>query len=164
MLPLRIPAHVGRPAEDVFLRRQIRTRRSKLHPDHRRWPVPQHHQHLSVGAELGDHVGALVDGPDVVVLIDAHRMREFEAVIAAADFLEKVAALVEFEQPRVGAAVIHEDVALGVGRHRDRFAQVLARRQFQKVRHRREWNLRHILDGRLTLRKQSRGRQHQQSH
>ncbi len=91
-------------------------------------------------------------------------MGEFEAVIAAADFLDEVAALVEFKQPRVGAAVIDKDMALGVGRHRNRFAEILARRKFQEVRHRREWNLRHIFDGCLALGKRRRGDQHRQSH
>ena len=55
-------------------------------PSDGRRPAAQHHQHLAFGAELRDHVGALVDGPDVVVLIDAHRMGEFEAVIARCRF------------------------------------------------------------------------------
>ena len=103
----------------------------------RRRPAAEHHQHLALRAELGDHVGAFVDGPDVVVLVDAHRVGEFEAVIALADFLDEVAVLVELPQPRVGAAVIDEDVALGIGRDGDRFAEILAGRELQEVRHRR---------------------------
>ena len=62
-------------------------------------------------------------------------MGELEAVKPAADLLDEVAGLVELKQPGVVAAVEDEDVALGVRRHRDRFAQILARRQFQEVRH-----------------------------
>ena len=79
---------------------------------------------LPFGAELGDHVRAFVDRPDIVLRIDAHRVGELEAVIALADFLEEIAVLVEFPQPRGRrAAVIDEDVALRIGRDRNRFAQ-----------------------------------------
>jgi hypothetical protein len=47
-------------------------------------------------------------------------------VPSTADFLDEVAGLIEFEQARIGAAVIHENVTLGIGGHRDRFAQILA--------------------------------------
>ena len=126
-----------------------------------RRPAAEHHQHLALGAELGDHVGALVDRPDIVLRIDAHRMGELEAVIALADFLEEVAVLIELEQPRVGAAVIDEDMALRVGRDGDGFAEILARRQLQEIRHRGVGNLRHVLRLGLLLGQGGSGTQHQ---
>jgi hypothetical protein len=113
----------------------------------------EHHQHFALGAELGDHVRAFVDGPDIVVFIDAHRMGEFKAEKSATDFLDEFAGLVEFEKPVVVASVEDEDVALGISGHRDRLAQVLARREFQEIRHGSKWNFGDILDGRLALRK-----------
>ena len=111
-----------------------------------------HHQHLALRAELGDQVGALVHRPDVVVLVDADRVREFEAVVALADFLDEGAVVVEFEQARRVAAVIDEDVALRVGGDGDRFAQILPGRQLEEVRHGRERDVRHARDRRLLLR------------
>src|SRR5882724_6954204 len=89
-------------------------------------------------------------------------MGEFETQEAAADFLQELARLVEFEEPVVGAAMKDEDMTLAVGRHRYRFAQVFARGQLQKIRRRCEWNFRNILNGRLALRKRRRdGQQYQ---
>ena len=121
----------------------------------------EHHQHLALRVELGDHVGAFVDRPDIVLRIDAHRMGELEAVIALADFLEEIAVLVELEQPRVGAAMKDEDVALGVGGDADRLAEIFARRKLQEIRHRGVGNLRHVLRLGFLLREGGRGAQHQ---
>ena len=70
--------------------------------------LAEDHQQLPVGAELLDHVRALVDGPDVVVLVHAYGVREREAVAADAELLHERAVLVEFEQPRFSAAHVHE--------------------------------------------------------
>ena len=102
-----------------------------------RRPAAEHHQELALRTELRDGVRAFVDRPDVVLRIDAHGVRELEAVIALADFLDEVAVLVELPQPRVGAAVVDEDVALRIGRDADGFAEILAGRHLQEVRHRR---------------------------
>src|SRR5882672_7961982 len=102
---LRIEADIARAAEDVLLRRRIRTRRRYHGAIDRRWPAADHHQHLALRAELGDEIRAFVHRPDVVVLVDADRVREFEAVIALADFLDELAGLVEFEQARRVAAM-----------------------------------------------------------
>src|SRR5439155_16166422 len=119
----------------------------------------EHHQHFAFGAEFGDHVRAFVDRPDIVVLIDAHRMGEFKAEKSAADFLEEFAALVEFKEPVIVAPVEHEDVALGISGYRDSLTQVLARREFQEVWHGSKRNFRDILDSRLALRERWRERQ-----
>ena len=50
--------------------------------------------------ELDDHVRALVDGPDVVVAIDAHRVRERPGVEALADLAHELAVRAELEQLR----------------------------------------------------------------
>jgi hypothetical protein len=75
-----------------------------------RRPAADHHQHLAFGAELGDEVGPFVDSPDVVVLVDADRVRELEAVVALADLFDEVAVPIELEQPRRVAPVIDEGV------------------------------------------------------
>ena len=90
-------------------------------------------------------------------------MSKLEAVITAADFLDEVAGLIEFKQPRVGASVIDKNMAFGVGRDRDRFAEVLRGRKFQQARHRCEWDLGHMFDSGFALGKGRRGGQHHQS-
>ncbi len=160
-IALLIPADVGRAAEDVLLRRLVRSGRRRDDADDRGRTAAEHHQHLALGAELGDHVGPLVDRPDVVLRVDAHRMGELEAVVALADFLEEIAVLVELEEPRVGAAMEHEDVPLRVGGDADRLAEIFARRQLEEVRHRGVGNLRHVLRLGFLLREGRRGAQHQ---
>src|SRR5262249_29097865 len=76
---LRLPADIGRAAELVFLRGAIRRLRSDgQHAQNGERSPAEHHQHFAFGAEFDDHVRAFVDGPDVVVLIDAHRMGELK--------------------------------------------------------------------------------------
>ncbi len=87
-------------------------------------PPAQRHHHAAFGVELDDHVRAFVHGPDVVLRIDAHRVREHEAVQALADFADEGALLIEFEQARPLAARVDEDVSLGVGGDADAFAEV----------------------------------------
>ena len=77
--------------------------------------------------------------------IDAHRVRELEAVVALADLADVVAVLIELEQARVGAARVDEDMSLGVGRHAHGFAQIQTRRKLQEIRHRVVGDLGHIL-------------------
>ena len=74
--------------------------------------LAEHHQQPSIGAEFLDHVGAFIDGPDVVVLVDADRVREREAVAANTEFLDERAGLIELEQSCLAAADVDEDVAL----------------------------------------------------
>ena len=85
------------------------------------------HQELAVGAELLNDVRALVDGPDVVVLVDAHRVREGEAVTSGAEFLDERASLVELEEPRLAAPHVHEHVPLRIGGDAGAFTHVEAR-------------------------------------
>ena len=94
--------------------------------------MAEHHHDPSGGIELDDHVRSLVDDPDVVLRIDAHAVRELEAVAPFADLADVAAVLIELEQARVGAARVDEDMPLGVGRHANRFAQVQPGRELQK--------------------------------
>ena len=146
MLPCGIQSDVGLAIESVRLGGGRRRRRSRRHRNLARFrPMTQHHQHLPFGTELDDHVRAFVHGPDVVLLIDAHRVRERETVEPFADLLDEFAGLVEFEQARVVAAGVDENVALGIGGDADRFAEIQAGRQLQKIRHGFVRHLRHVL-------------------
>ena len=49
---------------------------------------PGHHD-AAFGIELDDHVGAFVDGPDIVLGVDAHGVSEDEAVEAFADLADE---------------------------------------------------------------------------
>src|SRR5262249_45689444 len=89
-------------------------------------------------------------------------MGEFKAEKPATDFLHEFAALVEFKEPVVVAPVEDEDVALRVRGHRDGLTQVLARREFQEIRHRGEGDFRDTLDGCLALRECRRERQYEE--
>ena len=57
------------------------------------------------GIELDDHVRALVGDPDVVVLVDAHGVRERPGVEVLADLAHELAVCVELEQLRGGRAI-----------------------------------------------------------
>src|SRR6185295_5724744 len=113
------------------------------------------HRHVAFGVELDDHVRALVDGPDVVVLVHAHRVRERPRVEALADLADELAVLVELEELARRAAVrrahravgarVDEDVALRVDRDAGVLAEVQVRRQLEEVGDGVERNLRHRL-------------------
>ena len=114
-------------------------------------------QHPARGIELDDHVRALVDGPDVVVPVDADAVRERPAVEPLADLADELALGTELQQLRgrrrvrgtVGAvrACEHEDVAPRVYRHARDLAEIHPGRKLQEVRHRVELNLRNALLG-----------------
>lgn len=89
-------------------------------------PLAQHHQELSVRSVLDDEVRALVDRPDVVVLVDAHGVREAVAVAPLAELLDEIPRLVELEDAGLAAAHEDEHVALGIGGHADALAHVEA--------------------------------------
>src|SRR5256885_7175376 len=59
-VPLRIEADIAGPAEDVLLRRRVRTRRADDGAIGPRWPAANHPQHLALRAGLGGPVGAFV--------------------------------------------------------------------------------------------------------
>ena len=67
--------------------------------------APEYHHHAALRVELDDHVRALVDGPDVVVLVDADVVRERPRVQVLADLADELAVRPELEQLRRGGAV-----------------------------------------------------------
>ncbi len=93
-------------------------------------PHAQHQHDASVGVHLVDHVGAHIGGPDIVLAVDAQAMRPVEQ--AFAQRAQVFAVRVEFHQ-RIGPAMQHEDVALGVDRHARRAAEGHARGQAEWV-------------------------------
>ena len=132
---LGVPADVGLAVERIrFVRAGVlaaaRHQRDLLQ---RIGPLAEHHQDLPVGAELRDDVGALVDRPDVVVLVDAHRVRERHAVAAGAELLDERPRLIELEEARLAAAREHEDVALRVGGDADGFTHVQPRGHLHEI-------------------------------
>jgi len=113
-VPLRVPANIGLPMERIrpVCPGVLTAARCLRELVERVGPLPEHHEQLAVWTEFLDDVGAFIDGPDVVVLVHAHGMRECEAVAADAELLDERAGLVEFEQARLAAAREDEDVAL----------------------------------------------------
>src|SRR6516225_613470 len=88
-------------------------------------------------------------------------MGELEAVIALADLLEEVAVLVELEQARVAAAMVDENVSLRIGCNTDGFAEILAGRQLEEIRHRGVGDFRHVLGLGLLLRERRTDTEHE---
>jgi hypothetical protein len=72
-------------------------------------------------------------GPDVVLRIDAHRVREGEAVVVAADLADKYALRTVFEEPRLVGAMVDVDIPLRVGGNPHVLAGVDARRVLEEV-------------------------------
>src|SRR5262245_48808093 len=98
---LWIPRHVGRLAELAINRRQGRTHafpwlrfvRGLLFP-------PEDHRHVAGRIEANNHIRALVDRPDVVVLVHSDVVRVREAVQILPDLTDELSCLVELEQLR----------------------------------------------------------------
>src|SRR5262249_23107500 len=109
---LRVPTHIRRPAENVFLRWRVRARTGRDSAFNRRRPAAEHHQNFSFRAELRHNVRAFVNRPDIVLRIHANGMRELETVIALSDFLQEYAVLVELPQTRVRTAEVNKNVTL----------------------------------------------------
>ena len=124
-----------------------RRQRQRRHA-HRFRLAAQDHLHAAVRIEL-DHLRRhLIDDPDVVLRIDADLLRLQQPVRALADLADELAGPIELEQARaavrdgarraerdrrVAGARVDEDVALGVGRHAGRFAQVDVVGQLQQI-------------------------------
>src|SRR5262245_48524454 len=151
-VPLRIPSDIRRPAENVFLRRRIRARSGSYGSFHCRRPAAENHQDSAFRTKLRDDVRAFIDRPDIVLRIDAHRMREFKTIVAFADLFDEDAILVEFPQTRVCTTEIDEDVSLRVCCDTDSFAESFPWRRLQEIRHRRVGDLRYVLNRGFLLR------------
>ena len=116
--------------------------------------APKHHHDAAFGIELDDHVRTLVDGPDVVIFINANHVRERPRVKVLADFPNVFSVLVELEQlggsggicrSRRASAMEHEDVSLGICCDSGNLTEIQVRRQLQEVHVRVERNLRNRL-------------------
>ena len=110
------------------------------------------HQHLALGAELDEHVGAFVDRPDVVLRVHADRVRERKAVVVAADLADEGALRRVLEEPRLVGAMVDVDVALRIRRDAHVLAGVDAGRVLEEIRHRFVRNHRHVGGRGLALR------------
>ena len=104
--------------------------------------APEDHHHAALRVELDHHVRALVRYPDVVILIDLHRVRERPGIQMMADLANEFAVGAELQKlcgarPIGGAGGVaareDEDVSLGVHRHARDFAEIDVRREFQKI-------------------------------
>jgi hypothetical protein len=65
----------------------------------------EHHHDPAVGIELDHHVRALVDGPDVIVFVDADGVGEGPRVEVMTDLAHELPVGVELQQLRRGGAV-----------------------------------------------------------
>ena len=88
----RIGLHDGNP-------RRPRVERQRRHAHHLGLAAEEH-LHAPVAVELHHLRRHLIDGPHVVLRIDAHLLRLQHAVAALADLAHELAGLVEHEQPR----------------------------------------------------------------
>ncbi len=91
------------------------------------------HDHMAFGIELDHHVRALVDAPDVIVLVDANHVREGEPIEILADFANEFPVPVEFQKLRVAAAMVHKNVPLGIQRNSGGLTQIKIRRKLQRI-------------------------------
>ena len=165
MLPCGVPGDIGRTVEDILRllprRQRGRRRRRRLHRRPGRAGTrrivtasalrPSSRRDAALRIELHDHVGHLVDDPDVVLRIDADLRGEQEAVEALADLARELAVAIELEQPRsamrerarrghrdrrMAGARVDEDVAARIRRHAADFAEIDVVGQRQRVRRR----------------------------
>ena len=152
----RVPGDVRRLPEVAVHRRQRRIWMPERLGAVGRFLFPPEHPHdASLRVEPDDHVRALVDGPDVVVPIDAHAVRLRPGIETLADLAYEIAVLIEFEElgrsgterRAVRAVRAREDeyVAARVHCHARDLAEVHARRKIGVVGDRREGNLGHAL-------------------
>jgi hypothetical protein len=112
---------------------------------------PEHPHDAALRIEANDHVRALVDGPDVVVPIDAHAVRLRPRIQPLADLAYEIALLIELEELGRGRAKRRavrairaredEHVAARVHRHAGDLAEVHACRKVGVVGDRREGDL-----------------------
>ena len=127
----------------------------------------ENHDDAARLVELDDHVGTFVDGPDVVVLIDAHAVGFGPGVKTLADFTQVRAVGAELKKlrrrRRVGGTVgavgsrEHEDVPLGIDGHARDLAEIHSGRKLEEIRNGVKSKFRHAL-----LREQRRSEQHGQ--
>src|ERR1700730_5755398 len=93
----------------------------------------EYHSDLALRIEPDDHVRRLVCGPDVIVLVDSHRVREGPGVQVVTNFTNEFSILGKLQQLRgacgVGGACgittrEDEDVSLGIYGHAGDFTEI----------------------------------------
>src|SRR4029077_4604287 len=143
---VRIPGHVGGLAEESVdggkRRIWVAPRFSLLFGS--LGPAAEYPNYAACLIEFDDHVGTFVDGPDVVVLVDAHAVSFGPGVEAFADFTDVRAIGAELEELRgrggiswpIGAVGTREDedVALGMDGHAGNFAEIHSGRKLEEIR------------------------------
>src|SRR5260370_23742630 len=86
----------------------------------------EYHGDLAFRIEPDDHVRALVRGPDIVVLVHAHRVCERPGVQVVSDLTNELAVGHELQELRGACRVCgtrriaareYEDMSLGINRH-----------------------------------------------
>ena len=66
----------------------------------RLFPASEYPHDAAGRVELNDHIRTFVDGPDIIVFVDAYRVCEGPAVEALSNFTNEFALRTEFEQLR----------------------------------------------------------------
>ena len=141
---LGVPGDVGRLPELAGHRRPRRIDALPRLGVVRRFLLPsEHHRDVAFGVDADDHVRALVDGPEVVVLVEADGVRVRPGVQPFADLAEELAGLVEEQHLRRGGAVGRTagavrsredgDLAFRVDRDAGHLAEVHVGRQLEEV-------------------------------
>ena len=149
MLPLRVPGDVGGLPEPRGLGSG---RRRHVFPGlgavGRLLAAAEHPLDAAGSVEANDHVRALVDGPDVVVPVDADSVGERPPVEVLPNLTHELAARRELQELRRDRAEgrpgstarpgEHENPSLRVDRNAGDFTEVDVVRQLQEVGHRLE--------------------------
>jgi len=97
---------IGKPSRGIHLRRF-------------RFPAERQYN-FPFGAELDDHVRALIDSPNVVRRIDPHGRSESPGIQMRSDLADIASLLIEFKKLRFATSGEHKNVPLGIRRHAGR--------------------------------------------
>src|SRR5438445_12198086 len=79
----------------------------------------EHPHHATCLSQFDNHVGTLVDGPDVVVLVDAHTVSFGPGVKAFANFTQELAFRTELQQLRRRRTISGASGAIGTREDED---------------------------------------------
>ncbi len=106
--------------------------------------APENHGYAARLVELDHHVGTFVDGPDVVVLIDAHAVGFGPCIKTFADFADVLAVRIKLEELRRSGRVSgtvgaigpreHEDVSFGIDGHAGYLAEIHSGWKLEEIR------------------------------
>ena len=104
--------------------------------------APEDHLHAALGIELDHHVRAFVDGPKVIVFVEADGVREGPGVEIMSDFANVISVRPEFENLRGGGAIggaggvaarKDEDMILRVHGHARGLTQIQVGRKLEEI-------------------------------